>query len=313
MATAWRCLALALLMLCVWPAYAAPTAAEKETARSLVHAGRQKMKDGEARAALDDFSAAHAIMNVPTTGREVGRAQMELGMLLEARDTFLTVVRMPVERREGAAFRAARKEAKELADALAPRIPSVRISVEGDAAKGATVFIDDEEVPEESIGVAFKVNPGEHEFIARNGELEQAVTLEIAEGETEDVTLRLEHPPVVVEESDPTMTILTASAFGLAGVAVIVGSVTGILSIDGVADVGRRCTLGRCPPETHADIDKAERLGTISTVGFIVAGVAAAGGVVGLTLILVSDGEPEGQPDVALHFGPGHLELKVGF
>lgn len=321
MALAGKCIVVALALACLGTSFvevaaAAPTPAEKETARTLVHSGRKKMKAGDTQSALDDFSTAHAIMNVPTTGREVGKAQLELGLLLEARDTFLSVVRMPLERREPTAFRAARKECKKLAEAIAPRIPSVRISVEGDASKGASVFIDGSRVPEKSIGVAFKVNPGKHEVVARNGELEQTVTIEIAEKETEEVELRLEHPPPPAapdKPSDPLPTILIVSAFGVAGAAAVVGSVTGALSIDQAASVSQRCTLGQCPPETHQDIADAETLGTVSTVGFIVAGAMAAAGIVGLTLVLLSDDDGDERAALRIHASPAGVALKGWF
>ena len=56
---------------------AAPTAADKETARGLVRSGRTKKKQGDLDAAIEDFAAAHAIMNVPTTGTELGKAQLD--------------------------------------------------------------------------------------------------------------------------------------------------------------------------------------------------------------------------------------------
>jgi hypothetical protein len=292
------------------PAWGAPTASEKETARALVLNGRKKLKDGDSQGALDDFAAAHAIMNVPTTGREVGLAQMELGRLLEARDIFLSVVRMPLERGEPPAFRAARKEAKQLADELAPRIPSVRISLKGDAAEGASVRIDDEPVPEESIGVAFKVNPGEHEIVAGNGDIEQRVTIDVVESETEDVTLELSRPPVAEEEpSDPTLLIAMGASFGLAAVGVIVGSATGAVSLGAVHSASRQCVMGRCPPSTHDELDRAETMGTVSTAAFVVGGVAAAVGATLLTIHLV-DSDDDAAPELAFDVSAAHASLR---
>src|SRR5260221_5508152 len=79
---------------------AGPSAAEKETARSLMKAGRASRDKGDHKAALESFKAADAIMKVPTTGLEVGREQVALGLLVEARDTFLKIVRIPVEPKE---------------------------------------------------------------------------------------------------------------------------------------------------------------------------------------------------------------------
>src|SRR5215468_3304078 len=87
-------LALALSILAP-RALAAPTAAEKETARALMKSARDKRRASDLRGALVDFTKARAIMNVPTTGLEVGKTQMDLGLLVEARDTLLEVARSP--------------------------------------------------------------------------------------------------------------------------------------------------------------------------------------------------------------------------
>ena len=53
---------------------------------------------------------------------------------------------------------------------------------------------------------------------------------------------------------------------------------------------GTTCRNGVCPPSRHDDLDTTKRLATISTIGFVVAGVGAAVGVVGL---LTTAGESE--------------------
>src|SRR5262245_55861753 len=124
----------ALLLACsllARPSLGAPTAAEKETARSLMKSARAKRKSGDLHGALKDFTAARAIMPVTTTGLEMGKTQLELGLLVEARDTLLEVARSPEERGEPKPITEARTAASELAKEILPRIPSARIELHG--------------------------------------------------------------------------------------------------------------------------------------------------------------------------------------
>ena len=49
-------------------AEAAPTAAERETARRLMDEGKARLKANEVARAIEAFQKAHDIMHVPTTG-----------------------------------------------------------------------------------------------------------------------------------------------------------------------------------------------------------------------------------------------------
>lgn len=60
----------AVTPLAVRVAHAEPTAADKETARTLMQDGRAKRTKGDHAGALEAFRAAHGIMKVPTTDRK---------------------------------------------------------------------------------------------------------------------------------------------------------------------------------------------------------------------------------------------------
>ncbi|MBW2523194.1 MAG: hypothetical protein JRI23_03425 [Deltaproteobacteria bacterium] len=295
------------------PALAAPSAAEKETARSLVRKGNALEKSGDLPAAVEAYRAAHDIMGVPTTGLKLAKAQQELGQLVEALDTLLAIHRIPKERYEPRAFRQARKEATKLAEKLSPRIPSVQVELAGDAAEGAEVLIDGEPMRAESIGVPFKVNPGSHVIEATRGELDHRVEIELDEGDTRVVKLKLETPPEPVvlappERDDTTALVLTAVGFGVAGAGGIVGAVTGALSTDQATEVATSCPGGACPPETHEDLDSATTLGHVSTAMFVTAAAGAVVGTIGLAMLLSDDAPP--QEATALVLTPGGLSIR---
>jgi hypothetical protein len=282
-------------------AMARPSASEKETARGLVRDGRVKLKRGELDEALADFRAAHEIMNVPTTGLELGKAQAKLGMWVEALDTLLAVTRKTASPGEPRAFGRARRAAKKLAEELGPRVPSVRVKLTGEAADGATVSIDGQPLSAELVGSPYKVNPGVHEVIAvADGGVEERAQVNLDEGGAREVVLHLSLP--VATEPEPggagseddagsETHPLVWVGLGLAGVGAVAGSVTGALALDKHAEVASQCPDRQCPPETHEALDTGLTLGTVSTAMFVVAGAGAVATVVGLFLPY---GDPSG-------------------
>jgi len=275
---AWLVAMTAMLM--STPALAEPTAAQKETARSLVESGRNKRKEGNTKAALADFEAAHAIMQVPTTGLEVGKSQLELSMLIEARQTFLSIGKIPEEANEPKPFKKARTEAKELGVQLSNPITAERCVVTGlPPNREADIAVDDESVAKEVWGAPIKLNPGKHTVSARIDGLERKSAVNLEEGKTQDVTLNLASLAEASNRSKPHP--LVWAGFGAAGLFGIAGAVTGILAMRDYATATAGCDHNLCPPETHPFIDRGSTLGLVSTIGFAVAGAGLAVGVVG--------------------------------
>src|SRR5579864_9454433 len=86
------------------PARADPTAADRETARSLMQEARDLRDKGHMQDALKRFKAADDIMHVPTTGLEVAKTQASMGMLVEARDTVANIRKLPSSPTDPAPF-----------------------------------------------------------------------------------------------------------------------------------------------------------------------------------------------------------------
>ena len=294
----WASEACALLVgaaiVCSSPALLAqPSAAEKETARKLVKSGRKKLKTGDVPGAITDLRAAHEIMDVPTTAVALGKAQIEAGRLVEARDTLLSVARMPEAKREPGPFVRAREEAKLLAKEIEPRIPQLRIRIRG-APEGASVGVkvDDVEIKPAALKVPLSLNPGSHTIVTRLGEREKLTDVNLIEGQKEslvvDVSGLVEAEPQAAKDEPPPETEpagtspLVYVGFGVAGAGVLVGSITGVMALSKKASVDEECVDNRCPPSTHDDIDSGRTLGNVSTIAFIVGGVGAGVGVYGL-------------------------------
>ena len=92
-----------------------PSAADRETARTLMATGDGKLKDGDLDGALEAYRGADEIMGVPTTALAVGRVYARMGKLIQAVDALSRARRHPVDGSEPEAFRQARAEAAKLA------------------------------------------------------------------------------------------------------------------------------------------------------------------------------------------------------
>lgn len=287
-------------------ALAEPTPAERETARGLMTQGRTQRDAKDLRGALQSFQAADAIMKVPTTGFEVARTFELMGQLLEARDTVLRLLRIPEQPNDPQAFKDARAKAQALSDDLETRIPSVKIRLKG-APEGTTptVTVDGVAIAAAALSVPYKLNPGHHVLEASTKSAGAKAEVDLDEKQSKEIELVLvstgETPPVaplVVDTPPPDPPppppsgnhTLTYAGFGVAGVGVVLGSITGLLSISKKNDAKAGCTDNRCPPSTYDQIDSAKTMATISTVSFVVAGAGATIGI--LSLILRSDAAP---------------------
>ena len=273
----------------------APSLSDRETARNLMDDGDKKRDSGDLKAALASYTQADALMKVPTTGIEVAKTQIALNMFLEARETLNRVSKSAPKPGEPAPFTAARKEADKLNNDLAPRIPSVVVvPVNTDPGQPATITVDGEEIPPAAATVPRKVNPGAHVAIVKSGTLEKKVDFTIAEKENKTVNVDVKDqpkpppPPPPPPEPKPSgmspAKIMMFGGFGLAAVGIGVGAVTGIMSISKTGDIKDDCNGDKCPTSRKDDIDSAKSLGNISTIAFIVGGVGAGVGVVGLVL-----------------------------
>ena len=294
------------------------TVGDKETARMLMDEGDGKYRAGDYRGALAAYRAADKIMDVPTTGIEVGRAEDKLGRLLEARDTWLRVARSPTKDEEPKPFTSARNEARRLAVAVAKRIPSLQIEIEG-LAEGVevSVWIDRVALPTGTHRHRRKVNPGERLIQASAPGYRTAVKrAKVSEGQNLLVELALEPLPSPAagpldgpgpgratdgdEAAGGHVSSLVWVGIGVGAVGVAAGVVTGSLSWAATSDVEDSCEQDACPPSVENDIEHAELLANISNVGFGVAGVGAVLTIVGIAL----SGDDTDEPQRSAHRTP---------
>jgi non-canonical (house-cleaning) NTP pyrophosphatase len=282
------------------------SAGDVAEARELFNQGLALRDKGDLNGAIDKLRAAHALANTPITGVELGRTYVSAGKLVEARETLLSVGRLPVGIQETPRSATARSEAAQLADQVRTRIPSLVVKVGGAPADSIAVTIDGVAVPREALMGSRLVNPGSHALVATGANGAGATTtVDVKEGETRTVELDLvptgaPAAPAVAEgipaaagvASEPDAPSQHSSAlpavmytgFGLAVAGVAVGAVTGVMAMSKASSVKSACEGLMCPRSVDGDLTSGRTLGTVSTIAFAAAGVGAAAGVIALVL-----------------------------
>lgn len=187
--------------------------------------------------------------------------------------------------------------ARERSAALEPTLSRVRFVLQEPAAN-ITILIDDEPIPSTAIGSALPLDPGKHRVTAKApGKLAWTHPFEIDAGSgTQDLVVPklADAPPeeIVAPLPEPTPTTETSISplvwvgAGIAVAGLGVGIVTGALAVSKSNEVTDQCTNDICPKSLESMGDDALVLANVSNAGFVVAGVGAILGVVGL---LISD------------------------
>jgi hypothetical protein len=292
-------------------AFAQPSAGDVAQARELFNEGLALRDKGDLPGAIEKLRAAHALANAPITGYELARAYVSAGKLVEARETLLGVGRVAVTAQETARSTSARTEAAQLAEQVRAKIPSLVVKISGVPSETVAVTIDGAAVPREALLAPRFVNPGSHELVATSTSGGKAATkVDVKEGETRTVELTLSFaggstpPPAAPAEgtpatggappqdtsastqpSSPARSALVFGGFGLAAAGAIAGTVTGVMALSKGSSVKNACDGLVCPTSVNGDLTSGRTLATVSTISFIAAGVGAAAGIVGLTVL----------------------------
>jgi hypothetical protein len=299
---AWPGVALLASMLVATVASAAPTAADRETARTLMDQGRDLRDKGDLQEALKRFKAADDIMHVPTTALALAKTQAALGLLVEARDTLAASRRIPEKPTDPQPFKVARAEADRLDTTLAGRVPALTITVQGATPSDRlTLAVDGVPVPAAMSGLPLSVDPGHHVVVAKTAGGEGHQEVDVKEGEQKPVGVTLvataappppeepakppptETPPAPVRSHSPTVVTWVGIGVGVAGVAM--GTITGVLSMSKKSTLQSECTKDVCTsPSADSDLSSANTLATLSDVGFAVAGAGAVVAIISLVV-----------------------------
>jgi hypothetical protein len=270
-----------------------PSSADRVTARTLAQEGYEALRAREFAKAADRFTRANALVRAPTLLRDLARAQIGLGHLVDAHETYTQIIREGVPADAPAPWGPALEDAKQELALLTPRLPWITISVAGPAHPRVT--IDGAPISESSLGVKRPADPGAHELRAlAPGYHTAKKSVVLREGSIVKVAFELEEAPpdaptkseeaagkvsVATVEDPGWVKPLTIGAFALGGVGIAVGSATGILAITKHNQLAAACA-GSCGLPQKSTYDAYHTLGAISTIGFVAGGIGLGTGVV---------------------------------
>ncbi|MFO0591244.1 MAG: hypothetical protein U0441_27100, partial [Polyangiaceae bacterium] len=99
----------------------------------------------------------------------------------------------------------------------------------------------------------------------------------------------------------PQIKPLTFITLGVAGAGLVVGAITGGITLGAAGDLKKRCPDNHCPNDEQGAFDSANALATVSTATFVIGGVAAAAGGVLLALDLLGGRAKPGSPGASSH------------
>lgn len=282
-------------------ASAQPKSATDE-ARELAKQGWAALDAQNYKEALDKVIQAEALYHAPIHLLVMGSAQVGLGKLAEALSTFERLAAEPLPTTAPTAFKDAQETGKKKMKELLSRVPSLLVAVENsDAAPSVTV---DGKKMDFSSGVAVRIDPGDHTIeVSAEGYETSKTTVKLPEkGGVVRVPVVLSKPrgagsasasasssPSAAPSAVPSATTTAQQsstrvpayiALGVAGATIIVGSVTGGMSLAATGDLKTRCPNNTCAPADQPAIDSANVLANTSTAMFVIGGVAAAAGIV---------------------------------
>jgi hypothetical protein len=312
------------------PCALAQSDSDRATARALGQDGQQALDAKDYKTAEDRFRKADRLVHAPTLELGLARALAGVGKYLEAQETYNRIVREGVPPTAPDAFKHALEDAKKDVDTVSNKVGAVTITVK--ATTGAeipdpTVTLDGQPMNSASLGIKRAIDPGNHVLhVTATGYKAADVTFAIVAGANLDQPLMLEQdtsapppggagapgatpatpPPSSLPETPPAPSsshpsILPWVAFGVGGAGLVVGAIFGGIALGDHSTLSGECMSGTCASnnsKAQSDLSSYHTMGAVSTVGFIVAGVGAATGVV---LLLTA---PKSQPTTGFQIAP---------
>lgn len=297
----------------------AQSEADRATARNLAAEGHTALRTQDCVTAEDRFRRADALVHAPTLVVEHARALICLGRFVEAQERLGLVMREGVSENAPWVWKKALQDAEKLVDEVKPKVGWLTINVTGP--REPVVLVDGVPVPVVALGVRRATDPGNRTISAGApgfGTKEVAVTM--PEGGDRAVTIDLvaephtdvspatksqatrENPLLRSNPPKKRSNALAYVALGIGGAGLVVGTVSGILSLGKRSDLQEKygCTRSagcsrvdqQTLPDAQATLDDYHRFGLISGIGF---GVGLASTGVGLWVIISNSGRASGK------------------
>jgi hypothetical protein len=317
LSTSLRCFVAATTVSVAVLASAAPAYAQDAASQDIAQA-RQLGQQAQTAYDAGNYTESEKLWNAaaklysqaPTLTLGLARTQAKLGKVVSAQESYNKIIReWGNNPSPPPAFKDAVEAAKAEVGAVSAKVASVTVNVEGPT--NPSVTIDGQAVPSAALGLKRPVDPGQHKVTATaDGYKPADTTFSVAEGGTAAATLKMEkaaagavvaapgpatpapgpsptEPGADTSSSKGSMNkTLAFVAFGVGGAGLVVGAITGLMAAGKASDLKTACNADKACPSTEQDnVDSYKTMGTLSTIGFVVAGV---GGVTGLVLLLTA-------------------------
>jgi hypothetical protein len=226
------------------------------------------------------------------------------------------LLREPLPENASPALTSAYESAAATLRDVKPRIPSMKITLEAPADTHFTITVDGKELAASAVGVALPADPGEHTIEASApGFLKASSSVKLQASAAAMVTLELKRDPNAplpsktppAARTAPTTTaptsvpaesprtapqgsgtgkVLGYVSYAVAAGGLGVGIAFGQSAMNDEKALRSSCPNKVCTPEQEDALEFAKTKGTISTIGFAVAGGGAALG----TILLLTSG-----------------------
>jgi hypothetical protein len=306
-------------------------ATAREQARDLGYSGVRAYAAGDYTAASEKLERAFALLAVPSLGLWSARALVKLGHFVDAEQRYRAVAKMRVDADAPEAQQAAHETAKAELLELLPRIPTLRVQIDGARPEEIAITLDGNALPIDRWSRGEPVDPGPHHLVGTRLAEQSAIDITANEGRENEVVLRFLSPsplpivaplatlqataiPVKVPLGPAADSTSSLSPWKLGGwIAVAAGA--GGLALSAVSYFVARGKYdamkqdGSCVDHTcqsSAELDSYDSWRSVQVVS-LVAGVVVGGA--GATILVLeprlSRGQAAGQGEVGLQVGAG--------
>lgn len=296
-------------------------AATRGAARTLGYDGVKAYEAGDYAVASEKLEKAYRVLKVPSLGLWSARALARLGKLVEATERYTEVQQLKAAGGDETVQRQAQLDAEAELIALAPRVPSLIVELEGADAAETRVTIDGVALASELIGERRPTNPGHHVIVGVRGSDEARAEVELAEGERKPVRLvfaaseeKQSMPAPGPDSSDGdtgstnTRRLLGWISIAAGGAGLAAGATFGALAMSKRSELedSGHCRGGQCLEVASDDVHALRTRRTVSIIGFVAGSALAATGAV---LVLTAPNHTERAPSTALRIGPTGVTL----
>lgn len=290
-------------------------AAETAAARALAIEGVKLAQADQCGDAVEKLERAEKLKHSPIILRHLGECQVKLGRWVEGSESLRKLLREPLPENASPTVAQAYESASTTLRDVKPRIPTMKIVLTAPADADFTVKVDGKEVADSVVGVALPTDPGEHEIEATApGFLRAVSTVKLTASASAFATLELKRdprapahpkaagvaaaaaaspatapPPRVEPTSQAHGTsagkVMAYVSYTVAAAGLGVGIAFGQSAMHDEKELRDSCPNRVCSEQQRDALDSAQTKGTVSTIGFAVAG---AGLTLGTVLLFTS-------------------------